>query len=215
MDRFTLRIRLIATSAVVLLVLASGGWGTGFPRVAVVEAGGVASAGAPAAGALVPARLGAAQVTPTPTSGGVNAPGTDTVLLPGTQPGQVPGTQPGQVTSTGTVLVPGEQPSPLLRMQTHPVPGTQPSPVTGPRGPAGLSVPGTAASTQLQDQYLTGVDQQYRYYNGPDFAYPQQWYAQRHLAHRHLYTMYPTEPVGICSTYYYRYQNAYYCYIGN
>src|SRR5260221_651079 len=29
-----------------------------------------------------------------------------------------------------------------------------------------------------------------------------------------MYTVYATAPVGICSTYYYSYQNSYYCYTG-
>src|SRR5262249_39691550 len=59
-----------------------------------------------------------------------------------------------------------------------------------------------------------GVDTQYRYYDGPDAQYPTQWYFQRHLGHPSLYTMYRSEPVGLCNTNYYRYQDVYYCYTG-
>src|SRR5262249_37667196 len=74
--------------------------------------------------------------------------------------------------------------------------------------------PALAPSTTALDTYMTGVAPQYQYYNGPNATYPPEWYLQRHLGNPAQFTMYRTEPLGLCNTYYYPYQGVYYCYTG-
>src|SRR5262249_39660897 len=97
---------------------------------------------------------------------------------------------------------------------------TAPGGVTGDDvAPGVAAVPGVGvvsrAGVALQRDRTT-IPQQYQYYNAPFDDYGYDWYAQRHLAYPQLYTAYPTEPVGVCQTYYYFYQpqNVFYCYTG-
>ena len=60
--------------------------------------------------------------------------------------------------------------------------------------------------------YMAGVAPQLQYYNGPNAQYPTEWYLQRHLSNPSQFTMYRTEPLGLCNTYYYQFQGVYYCY---
>jgi hypothetical protein len=71
------------------------------------------------------------------------------------------------------------------------------------------------ASWSIPIRYWGNVDPQYRYYYGPDYGYDDAWYAQRHLANPSLFQSYDFDPQGQCTTYDYRYQGTYYCYIGD
>src|SRR5262245_930906 len=74
--------------------------------------------------------------------------------------------------------------------------------------------PALAPSTTALDTYMTGVAPQYQYYNGPNATYPTEWYLQRHLSNPAQFTMYRTEPLGLCTTSYYPYHDVYYGYTG-
>jgi hypothetical protein len=63
-------------------------------------------------------------------------------------------------------------------------------------------------------RYFGGMDPAYRYYYGPDYAYDDFWYQQRHLSYPDLYEPFGYEPFGECPTYYYGYQGSYWCYRG-
>jgi hypothetical protein len=86
-------------------------------------------------------------------------------------------------------------------------------------GPGGLISPPAATLVQTptgyaQASYWANLAPQYQYYNGPSHSYEDEWYAQRHLSAPLLYRSFSYEPAGECSTYYYQYQQSYYCYTG-
>jgi hypothetical protein len=64
-------------------------------------------------------------------------------------------------------------------------------------------------------RYWGQVAPDYRYYFGPNHGYDDVWYQQRHMSYPDLYRPYDYEPGGDCGTYYYAYQGAYYCYVGD
>ena len=54
---------------------------------------------------------------------------------------------------------------------------------------------------------------EHQYYCGPNYTYPPQWFAAHIEAYPQYYTAYPEEPTT-CTTYHFRYENAWYCYTG-
>ena len=70
-----------------------------------------------------------------------------------------------------------------------------------------------AAAYALQ-AYWGQVDPSAWYYYGADYQYDDYWYQQRHLSQPWLYRPYGYEPVNECGSYYYRYQDQFYCYTG-
>ncbi|HEY7066747.1 MAG TPA: hypothetical protein VII06_35085 [Chloroflexota bacterium] len=74
--------------------------------------------------------------------------------------------------------------------------------------------PSAAAASADVSPYMASVAPPLQYYNGPNAQYPLDWYLQRHLGNPSQFTMYRTEPLGLCNTYYYQFQGVYYCYTG-
>lgn len=62
------------------------------------------------------------------------------------------------------------------------------------------------------DPHYGLVAPDYRFYNGPNYVYPYNWYAYRHIMYPGYYTVYYYDPVTICTTEYYEYEGIYYCY---
>jgi hypothetical protein len=58
------------------------------------------------------------------------------------------------------------------------------------------------------------INSAYRYYYGPTYGYPYDWYYYRHMMYPSYYTTYPYDPYGECFTEYYYYEDSYYCYVG-
>jgi hypothetical protein len=79
-------------------------------------------------------------------------------------------------------------------------------------GPDGAS--GQPVLVPLPPEYLVGIDVAYHYYYGPTYAYEDDWYFYRHLNAADWYSVYDYDPFGACTTYYYLYEEAYYCFAG-
>jgi hypothetical protein len=89
----------------------------------------------------------------------------------------------------------------------------------GGQGPGGVIMPPDVGVVQTPagyalTSYWAHVEPQYQYYNGPAAAYENQWYAQRHIGNPWLYQPFASDPGAQCRTYYYQYQDSYYCYTG-
>jgi hypothetical protein len=76
-----------------------------------------------------------------------------------------------------------------------------------------MAAPAMATAADVQP-FVTSVAPSLQYYNGPNAQYPIEWYMARHLGNPGQYTMYRTEPLGLCNTYYYQFQGVYYCFTG-
>src|SRR5438874_1386180 len=61
--------------------------------------------------------------------------------------------------------------------------------------------------------YMEFAAVDYQWYCGPTYAYPQEWYAAHIGAYPQYYAAFPVEPTT-CGTYYFFYQNLWYCYTG-
>jgi len=234
MSRKVFRKPMLASSVVALVALVAMGFAGGAWPAAVVQADGLATAAA-ARAMLGPSGSGAAQVTPataapSPTTAAATATATATTAATATATGAVSPTASPVATSAAGVGAAAAATATASPAVTAAATGTATSAATPttpptPTAPPTPTVP-VATSTAVMvvtpitvptqaaalDTYMTSVAPQLRYYNGPNAQYPLEWYLQRHLGNPAQFTMYRTEPVGLCNTYYYQYQGVYYCY---
>ena len=72
---------------------------------------------------------------------------------------------------------------------------------------------GAATRPHRATSGVPGGHRSVHYYYGPTYAYEYPWYEWRHLNIPDWYAPYDYDPYGVCTTYYYLYDGAYYCYL--
>ena len=80
-------------------------------------------------------------------------------------------------------------------------------------GPA-AQCEGATEAEAWRGRYGAGhVAVEHQYYCGPHYTYNAEWYAAHVAPHPEWYAVYETEPTT-CATYYFAYENRWYCYTG-
>jgi hypothetical protein len=224
----------LALSAITLILMSSNWVSEGEVRPAGLPAGGLAVAAQLTPGAATPAATTAAAASPTPqATATTEAAASPTLAATATSPAAVPTTSatiaavatgtPTDIASPVATAAATSTASPAATVAATGTPTRAATPTPPPTATVPLATstavivvtPRTAlAPSTSVDTYMTGVTPQYQYYNGPNAQYPTEWYLQRHLGNPGQFTMYRTEPMGLCNTYYYQFQGVYYCYTG-